>query len=92
MTDNWRESSFDELAKRLASGEVSRGRALKMMGAALVGGTLASIPGMAFAANPCPSPRIKCRGQCCAPGVTSCEGTGKNKTCAAPPGLPGHLS
>jgi len=47
MTDDRRESSFDELAKRLASGEVSRGQALRMMGAALVGGALASVPGIA---------------------------------------------
>ena len=46
---------------------------------------MASIPGVALAANPCPSPRIKCRGQCCAEGVTSCQGTGKNKTCGPVP-------
>jgi hypothetical protein len=31
---------FDELASGLASGSISRGRALRLMGAALVGGTL----------------------------------------------------
>jgi hypothetical protein len=31
-----RESSFDELARGLASGEVSRGKALRLMGAALL--------------------------------------------------------
>jgi hypothetical protein len=45
MTDDRKGSSFDDLAKGLASGEVSRGRAIRMMGAALVGGALASIPG-----------------------------------------------
>ena len=78
MTDDRRESSFDELAKGLASGDVSRGRALRLMGAALVGGTLASVPGMAWAA---PRPRPdgkKCKrdSQCqsgnCAGGV--CQG------------------
>ena len=88
MNEDTRESSFDALTKGLASGNVSRGKALRLMGAALLGGTLASIPGVAFAANPCPSPRIKCRGECCAPGVTSCVGTGKNKTCAPPPPHP----
>ena len=75
-----REPSFDALAKGLANGTVSRRKALRMFGAVLVGGTLASIPGVAFAAA-CPSPRIRCRGECCAEGVTTCEGTGKNKTC-----------
>jgi hypothetical protein len=37
------ERSFDELARGLASGSVSRGKALKLMGAALVGSTLASL-------------------------------------------------
>jgi hypothetical protein len=40
---------FDELASGLASGSISRGKALKLMGAALLGGTLASIPGIAWA-------------------------------------------
>jgi hypothetical protein len=34
---------FDELASGLASGSISRGKALKLMGAALLGGTLASL-------------------------------------------------
>jgi hypothetical protein len=40
---------FDELASGLASGSISRGKALRLMGAALVGGTLASFPGIAWA-------------------------------------------
>jgi hypothetical protein len=40
-----REGSFDELAKGLAAGTLSRGKALRLMGAALVGGALASVPG-----------------------------------------------
>jgi hypothetical protein len=79
-----REHSFDELTRGMASGSISRGKALKLMGAALVGGTLASIPGTAWAAR-CPSPRIRCRGQCCATGVTTCVGTGRNKTCGPCP-------
>ena len=78
------ESFFDELARGLANGSVTRGKALRLMGAALVGGALASIPGTAWAAR-CPSPRIKCRGQCCPTGVTTCVGTGKNKTCGPCP-------
>jgi hypothetical protein len=42
-------SSFDELAVGLSSGTLSRGKALRLMGAALVGGALASIPGIAWA-------------------------------------------
>jgi hypothetical protein len=44
-------SSLDELAKRLASGTISRRKALRLLGSALLGGALASIPGMAWAAN-----------------------------------------
>src|SRR5215212_6407092 len=43
--------SFDELAKGLANGSLSRRRALKVMGAAIFGGVLASIPGVAFATH-----------------------------------------
>jgi hypothetical protein len=89
MTDNWRESSFDELAKGLASGEVSRGQAIRLMGAALVGGTLASVPGIAWA-TPRPKPngrRCKTNSQCqsgncndrvcvgCPSGTTECDRT-----------------
>ena len=38
MPPQAREHSFDELAIGLASGSISRGKALKLMGAALVGG------------------------------------------------------
>jgi hypothetical protein len=43
------ETSFDELAKGLANGTISRRQALRWMGGALVGGVLASIPGVALA-------------------------------------------
>src|SRR5215213_9612784 len=78
------ETSFDDLAKGLHDGTLSRRGALRMLGAALFGGALASVPGMAFAA-PCRSPRTRCAGQCCADGVTTCQGTGKNKTCGPVP-------
>jgi hypothetical protein len=41
--------SFDELAKGLASGNLSRRQALKLVGGALLGGLLVSIPGVAQA-------------------------------------------
>ena len=40
---------FDELAKGLANGTISRRQALRWMGGALVGGVLTSIPGVALA-------------------------------------------
>jgi hypothetical protein len=69
------ESSFDELTRGLASGSISRGRALRLMGAALVGGTLASlgVGGVAVADNECKPTGKKCRknAQCCS---GKCEG------------------
>jgi hypothetical protein len=60
--------SFDELASGLASGSISRGKALKLMGAALLGGTLASIPGLACA-KPHKPDGAKCkRNKQCASG------------------------
>jgi hypothetical protein len=43
------ELSFDELAKGLASGTLSRGKAIRWMGSALLGAALASVPGVAWA-------------------------------------------
>jgi len=51
MTAKAREHSFDELTRGLASGSISRRKAIRLMGAALVGGTLASFPGGAWAAK-----------------------------------------
>ena len=60
MTKEARERSFDELASELASGTLSRGKALRLIGAALVGGVLASLPGRAQAAPLC-SPLVGAR-------------------------------
>ena len=49
MSPEARGRSFDELARGLASGEVSRAKALRLMGAALVGGVVASVPRVAAA-------------------------------------------
>ena len=68
MSPEARERSFDELASGLASGSISRGRALRLMGAALVGGTLASLGiGEAGADDLCKPEGKKCRKdkQCC---------------------------
>jgi len=47
-----REHSFDTLTRRLADGSISRRKALRVLGASLVGSVLASIPGAAIAAPP----------------------------------------
>ena len=80
------EHSFDELARGLASGSLSRRKALRLMGAALVGGALASIPGVALAA-PCPSGQAPCggsasRGRCCEEGLC-CKGGARPFCCFA---------
>jgi hypothetical protein len=49
LKDTTREPSFDVLAKGLADGTVSRGRALRLLGGALFGGMLTSIAGIASA-------------------------------------------
>jgi hypothetical protein len=61
QTSNF-DTSFDELAKGVASGTLSRSKALRLLGAALVGGVLASIPGVAWAQPP--STAGRCRPQC----------------------------
>src|SRR5918998_5025572 len=76
------ESSFDELARGLASGSISRGRALRLMGAALVGGTLTSfgIGGVAVADDRC-----KPTGKKCKKNKQCCSGNCSGGTCAACP-------
>jgi Stigma-specific protein, Stig1 len=68
--------SFDELAKGLAGGTISRSRALRLMGTVVLGGVLASIPGVAWAQQRgrgggggsaqgrCPEGTVNCRGKC----------------------------
>ena len=43
---------LDDVAKELANGPISRGRALKLLGTALAGSVLALIPGVASASPP----------------------------------------
>jgi hypothetical protein len=63
---------FDELAREMASGSISRGKALKLMGAALLGGTLASVVGVGEAA----ADRGGCKrnGKHCKRGTQCCSG------------------
>jgi hypothetical protein len=74
-----RESSFDELAKELASGSISRGKALRLMGAALVGGTLASLGIREASADD----ECKPEGKKCRKDKQCCSGTCTEGHCAA---------
>jgi Stigma-specific protein, Stig1 len=60
--------SFDELARALASGALSRGKALRLMGGLLVGSVLASLPGVAWADDDdderCRSTQTRCKERC----------------------------
>jgi hypothetical protein len=82
MPPQAREHSLDELAIGLASGSISRGKALRLMGAAVVGGALASVGMREATAAPggCKRNGKSCKNddQCCS---THCEGG----TCAACP-------
>ncbi len=60
------ENSFDELAKGLASGTITRGQALKLTGAAVLGTVLGSLfPRWASTQEECDSDEVLCGGECC---------------------------
>jgi hypothetical protein len=82
-----KDQNFDSLAKGLAEGRVTRGRALKMLGAAIFGGALTTaLPGLAFGQGlgDCP-PARRCHGTCC-PAGQECQGTGAGSSCGCPTG------
>jgi hypothetical protein len=70
---------FDDLARGLASGTLSRGKALRLMGAALVGSALGSVGIGEAAAAP-----IGCKadGKKCKKGNQCCSGNCEGGTCA----------
>src|SRR3954453_21543295 len=80
------EHAFDELARRMASGAMPRGQALKLVGGALLGGLLASIPGAALAkkkhsrtASAAAKKPSKCnKDKKCPSGESCCSGTCTN--------------
>src|SRR5918998_4785331 len=76
--------SLDELAKGLASGTLSRGKAIRLVGGALLGAALASFPGVAYA-DDCRRLGRECRrdSQCCS---RNCVRRGDNKVCGCPEG------
>jgi hypothetical protein len=84
MATETREHSLDELAKGLATGTLSRGKAIRWMGGALLGAALASIPGVAWA-NDCRRLGRECRrdSQCCS---RNCVRRGDDKVCGCPEG------
>jgi len=77
MATETTQSSLDELARGLASGSISRRKALKLMGAALLGGTLASIPGIAWGA------KLKPGGARCKRNEQCASGQCVDRVCAA---------
>jgi hypothetical protein len=56
---------LDALAEGLAEERISRGKALKRIGALFLGGILASAPMGAAMARQCPNGRKRCGGRCC---------------------------
>jgi hypothetical protein len=78
------ELSLDELAKGLATGTLSRGKAIRWMGGALLGAALVSFPGLAWA-DDCRRLGRECRrdSQCCS---RNCIRRGDDKVCACPEG------
>ena len=75
---------FDDLARGLATGTLSRGKAIRWMGGALLGAALASVPGVAWA-NDCRRLGRQCRrdSQCCS---RNCIRQGDVKVCDCPEG------
>jgi hypothetical protein len=77
MSPEAREHSFDELTRGLANGTLSRGKALRLLGAALTGGALASVSGIAWAK---PKPGKCNKDKHCPPGHVCvdrmCQGGG----------------
>jgi len=76
--------SFDELAKGLATGTLSRGKAIRLVGGALLGAALGSFPGVAWA-DDCRRLGRECRrdSQCCS---KNCVRRGDDKVCGCPEG------
>jgi hypothetical protein len=80
--------SFDELAKGLAGGTVTRGQAMKLVGAAILGTTLTSLFTRQASAQSvsCPEDLEPCGNTCCGVTEECCGGTiccGPTEECCA---------
>jgi hypothetical protein len=71
---------FDDLARGLADGTLTRGKALRLMGAAVVGGALGSLGIGEASADP---PGCKRNGKTCTRGTQCCSGNCSGGTCQA---------
>jgi hypothetical protein len=90
MSQETANRSFDELARGLANGTLSRGKAIRLMGSALLGAALAAVPGVAWANDRCSQGQTRCGDRCvnlqtnerhcgscrnrCGPNQTCCKG------------------
>src|SRR3954452_2772528 len=74
------ESFFDDLARGLADGSLTRGKALRLMGAALVGGALGSVGIGEASADP---PGCKRNGKTCTRNDQCCSANCTSGTCQA---------
>jgi hypothetical protein len=86
MATETTQNSFDALARGLASGNLSRGKALRLLGGVLLGSALASVPGAALADDDdCRGFGRRCRrdSQCCS---KNCVRRGDEKVCVCPEG------
>jgi hypothetical protein len=90
--DTTGENSFDELAKGLAVGTITRGQVLKMAGSAILSAMLNSLffPSQALAQKECDPDEVLCGSKCCDPedccGSTCCGPARKccSSTCCGP--------
>ena len=83
-----RERSFDALTRGLANGSISRRRAIRLLGGALLGGAVASIPGVSWLsgrsgeaqAAVCATQGRACNRRRCCQGL-ACIGKPGNRVC-----------
>jgi hypothetical protein len=74
------DSFFDDLARGLADGSITRGKALRLMGAAVVGGTLGALGIGEASADP---PGCKRNGKTCTRNDQCCSGRCSGGSCRA---------
>jgi hypothetical protein len=93
MTNDVRKRSFDALSRGMANGDLSRRKALSLLGGVLVGGSLATMSEVAEAAapdrcaenNPCTSNPSGC---CATARGVACCGGGEPPVCCIRRGRP----